>query len=101
ARMVGEVVDPLGTVVVAAPEQHLPALAAPVVRDEVEFEGPLAGIRCGAAALPADVETVFVSGCDTPLLVPSVVQYLFDQIGDFDCVLPGDSDRLYPLCAVY
>lgn len=100
-RIVGVVVDPTRTVIVAAAGQRLPPLAAPVVRDRSEFKGPLAGIRRGAEALAPDVETVFISGCDTPLLLPSVIHFLFEQIDDVDCALPEDSDRLYPLCGVY
>jgi molybdopterin-guanine dinucleotide biosynthesis protein A len=100
-RIVSSVVDPRQVVVVAAADQQLPSLKAIVVRDTVEHQGPLPAIAGGFAALPPATAAAFVTGCDTPLINPALIEYLFTQLGDADVVVPQDAERLYPLCAVY
>lgn len=102
ARIVGSIVDPQQIVVVAAKNQQLPILpnTIKIVRDSDEYQGPLAALACGLAALP-NVDTAFVTGCDAPLLSPKLIEYLFAQLGDVDAVVPQDVDRMCPLCAVY
>jgi molybdopterin-guanine dinucleotide biosynthesis protein A len=101
ARIVGTVVDPSKMVVVAAANQSLPALPneIQVVHDSKEFQGPLAAIASGLATLSM-VDAVFITGCDTPLLAPMLIEFLFRQLGESDAVLPQD-EYLHPLCAVY
>ena len=55
-RLLGTIVSPV--VVVAAPQQQLPALpvAVTVARDEREDRGPLEGLRAGLKALPSAVD---------------------------------------------
>lgn len=100
-RIVSSIVDPRHIVVVAAANQQLPAMKTIVVRDRVEHQGPLQALAGGFAALPPDTEAVFITGCDTPLLNPAVIESLFQQLGDSDAVVPQDAERLYPLCGVY
>ncbi len=100
-RLVSSIVDPRHIVVVAAADQQLPSLKAIVVRDSIEYQGPLPAIAGGFAALPPNTAVVFITGCDTPLLNPAIIEYLFQQLGDSDAVVPQDAERLYPLCAVY
>ncbi len=100
-RIVSSIVDPRHIVVVAAANQQLPALKTIVVRDSVEYHGPLPALVCGFAALPPNTEAVFITGCDTPLLNPAIIESLFQQLGESDAIVPQDAERLYPLCAVY
>src|SRR5665213_1866270 len=62
-------------VVVASSRQKLPPLPAGVcvVRDRRQRQGPLEGLAAGLAALDPDVEAVYVTGCDVPLLVPAFI----------------------------
>ncbi len=100
-RIVGSVIDPRQIIVVAGANQQLPPLQAILVRDSNEYQGPLLGIACGFAALPPTTDAVFVTGCDTPLITPELIEFLFKQLSDADAVVPQDAERLYPLCAVY
>src|SRR5579884_2944487 len=60
----------LPVVVVASAGQDVPPLPAdvPVVRDEEKDRGPLQGLAAGLAALEGQVEAVYLSSCDVPLL---------------------------------
>ena len=62
-------------VVVAAKDQPLPDLpeSVVVVRDSVEGQGPLEGIRVGLKALPQTTTVAYVTSCDVPFLKPSFV----------------------------
>jgi molybdopterin-guanine dinucleotide biosynthesis protein A len=87
------------TVVVAAPEQELPALPSTIVRDDVAYQGPVGGIYYGLKA--ARREICFVTSCDAPFLNLRLIAYLMAQISDYDVVVPFTQDRLQPLHAVY
>ena len=86
-------------VVVAAPDQELPALPATIVRDDVAHQGPVGGIYYGLKA--ARREICFVTSCDAPFLNLRLIAYLMAQISDFDVVVPFTQDRYQPLHAVY
>jgi molybdopterin-guanine dinucleotide biosynthesis protein A len=101
-QTVASVVDPTRIAIVASAEQQLPMvdLAILVLRDTVEFAGPLTAISQAASEL-SETEAIFVAGCDTPLLKSEVIEFLFAQLDDQSAIVPEDSERLYPLCAVY
>ena len=86
-------------VVVAAPEQELPALPAVLVRDEVAYQGPVSGIYHGLRA--ATKEICFVTSCDAPFLNLALISHLLSQISDNDVVVPFWHERFQPLHAVY
>lgn len=103
---VGEVCEEV--IVVAAVDQRLPPLNTHVrvVRDRNPDRGPLEGLIVGLATLPtlpSPAPRAFVTGCDTPRLVPGVVRYLLQRAEESsaELVLPVDGSRLFPLCAVY
>jgi molybdopterin-guanine dinucleotide biosynthesis protein A len=100
-RLVGEACDPI--VVVAAPAQPLPPLSANIIvaRDRREGRGPLEGLAAGLSALPEDVEAVYATGCDVPLLVPAFVRRMFDLLGEESCAVPVSGGFQHPLAAVY
>jgi molybdopterin-guanine dinucleotide biosynthesis protein A len=87
--------------VLAAANQELPLSKLTILRDSTKYQGPLVAIAKGLAVLSDRVEAAFVTGCDTPLLLASVIGFLFDQLGNHDCVMLGDVERIYPLCGVY
>jgi len=86
-------------VVVAAPEQELPALPALLVRDEVAYQGPVSGIYHGLMA--STKEVCFVTSCDAPFLNPALIAHLLSQTLEYDVVVPFWQERLQPLHAVY
>lgn len=72
--------------------------------DDVEDEGPLAGIERGLSALDASVTHAFVVACDMPLVEPGVVRSLFEtaRASGAEAVVPRDADGWYQvLHAVY
>jgi molybdopterin-guanine dinucleotide biosynthesis protein A/molybdopterin converting factor small subunit len=87
------------TVVVAAPEQELPALPSTIVRDDIAHQGPVGGIYYGLKA--ARREICFVTSCDAPFLNLRLIAYLMAQIPDYDVVVPFTQERFQPLHAVY
>ena len=70
-----------------------------MVRDPPGGEGPLAGIVAGLAHAGAD--RVFVTACDAPLLVPAVVDRLFDLSEGFEIAVPRVGRHHMVLTAVY
>ena len=87
------------TVVVAAPEQELPPLAATVARDEVAYQGPVGGIYYGLKAARGDA--CFVTSCDVAFLNRPLIAHLFAQISYHEVVVPYWEERFQPLHAVY
>lgn len=100
-RILAQVVDPI--VVVAAPDQPLTELGVPVtyVRDRVPDRGPLEGLAVGIDALKDDVDCVYATSCDVPLLVADFVRYLTRVIGDHEIAVPKEEKYFHPLAAVY
>jgi molybdopterin-guanine dinucleotide biosynthesis protein A len=87
---------------VAAAEQELPRLpeGVRVVRDREPDCGPLSGLAAGLAAAGRS-DSVFVTGCDVPLLAPGLVTRLFECLGDDNAAVPHDGQRYHPLSAAY
>lgn len=102
-RVVSGVVCPQQVVVVAAADQTLPELppAVRVVRDAVEYAGPLAGLAPGLQALGPQCVAAAVVGCDTPLLQPGWIAELFDLLGDYDAAIALDDRTWHTLPGVY
>jgi molybdopterin-guanine dinucleotide biosynthesis protein A len=64
-------------VVVVAPDADRPVpVGVRIVRDEVAFQGPLAGLAVGLAALADTTASVIVVGGDMPALSPAVLRVL-------------------------
>ncbi len=62
--------------------------------------GPIGGLHAGSLAAQGDL--IFVSACDMPCIDPGVIAYLFDNIDDYDAVIPRwNTDMFEPLHAVY
>jgi molybdopterin-guanine dinucleotide biosynthesis protein A len=100
-RLLGEVVSPV--VVVAAPDQEVPALPAGVdiIRDEVEGQGPLRGLSAGLMALQGRVEGAYLSSCDVPFLVPAFVRRMVELLGEHAICVPEIGGYRHPLAGVY
>lgn len=91
-------------VVVARPGQDLPPLpeGVRVVRDERPDQGPLGGLGPGLRASRSDV--CFVTSCDTPFLVPAVIDLLRLRLRGADVAVAETDDgaerHVHPLCSV-
>jgi len=72
-----------------------------IVRDPVEYRGPLAGLAAGLADLSGEVDCVYASACDAPLLRPEFVGAMIDSLGDAEIAVPFDQQYHHPLAAVY
>jgi molybdopterin-guanine dinucleotide biosynthesis protein A len=86
-------------VVVAAPD-HEPAVPGDVrvVHDAAAFEGPLAGLSTGLAALDDNIERVVVVAGDMPTLRPAVLSRLLATLGPtIDLALLEVSGESVPL----
>lgn len=91
-------------IVVRAPGQPLPALAAAVevVDDPVGGRGPMQGIATGLAAVAPRAPVAFVCSTDLPLLHPAFVRRVLREWGpDLDVVLPVARGYPQPLAAAY
>jgi molybdopterin-guanine dinucleotide biosynthesis protein A len=85
-------------VVVAAPTSALRVHGGvDVVRDEQPFEGPLAGLATGLAALDPALERVIVIGGDMPTLVPAVLRRLLDALDTHEAAVLADDTGPRPL----
>lgn len=102
-RLLSESIDGGKIVVVASPEQRLPALPSDVIiaHDTVRDRGPLEGLLAGLTVLDGQVDAAFATGCDVPLLVPAFVKRMFELLEDFLVALPWDDQFCHPLAAVY
>ena len=100
-RLLGESVSPM--VVVAAPDQELPALPSDVrvVRDEETDRGPLEGLAAGLSALQGTVDAAYASSCDVPFLRPGFVRRMIDLLGDHQACVPFVDGFHQSLAAVY
>ena len=100
-RIVSEVAAKI--VVVAAADQPLPDLSndVEIVRDEDEYQGPLAGLMMGLEALPETVEFAYLTGCDVPLLRAEFIEAIFQKISDRQVAVPHDEHYVHPLAGIY
>ncbi len=88
--------------VVRAPGQELPALDALVVDDPVAYDGPLAALHVGLAAIVGQAEIAFACGVDTPLLEPAFIRAVCAAMRERDdAVVPVVAGRAQPLLAAY
>lgn len=90
-------------VVVASPEQSLPALdsAVHLTHDRNPDRGPLEGLATGLSSLSVEKECAMVVACDVPLLKAAFVKHLFSSLGTHDAVVPFVGGKPHPLVAVY
>ncbi|WP_411966001.1 molybdenum cofactor guanylyltransferase [Haloferax sp. YSMS24] len=83
-----------------ADELHSVLPPLPTISDDVDFEGPIAGLVAAAEAV--STPWIVVTGCDMPLVSEPAVQVLLDHATrDVDAVVPDDSGHLEPLFGAY
>jgi molybdenum cofactor guanylyltransferase len=100
-RLAGTVAQPM--IVVAAPGQELPALAADVaiVRDSVSGRGPLQGLAAGLAAFDNSIDLIYATATDVPFLEPRWMTRLVELAAGYDLVIPHVAGYYHPLAALY
>lgn len=122
-RRLAAVADPI--VVVTAPGQRRPALpvACRFAEDARPDRGPLEGLAAGLRAFSAgagdwglgtdgksaggegtgglEVDAVYATSCDVPLLAPAFVTALGQRLGDDEIAVPYDGRFHHPLSAIY
>ncbi len=88
-------------ILVLAPEQAEPQVECRVplviARDEIEGEGPLAGLARGLAAAVSPVYLVL--GCDTPFVRPALLELLAERAREQVVVMPIHRGLAQPLCS--
>ena len=102
-RLVSQVVNVHRIVVVAAPGQALPEIhhEIRVTHDERQDRGPLEGLAAGLRVTDKNVDAVYVTSCDVPLLVPAFIEQMFEMLKEHDIAVPRDGQHHHPLAAVY
>ena len=92
-------------VVVCASPEGTPVVhrSVLVARDATAFDGPLAGVATGLAALPAGSDRVIVVAGDMPSVAPAVLRRLLAEIAaGADAATLADRDgRARPLPSAY
>jgi molybdenum cofactor guanylyltransferase len=75
-------------------------LGVAVIADRLPVQSPLAGIHAGFSALDSDY--LFCCPCDTPLMTPTLIQTLLEEIRPaMDVIVPRLGTYYQPLCAIY
>src|SRR5699024_1094392 len=74
-------------------------LDLPLVSDRYKDKGPLAGIETAMHHVKA--ETFIISACDMPFIKWEIYQYLYDQLHEYDAVVPIYDNQLHPLSGIY
>ena len=68
-----------------------------IARDEVEGEGPLAGMARGLTAAISPL--CLVLGCDTPFVRPALLGLLAERAREHAIAMPVHDERPQPLCS--
>ena len=86
-------------IVVVAAAGAMPDIPSDVdlVTDDIPFEGPLAGLAVGLAAVDPGVERVIVVGGDMPTIVPAVLDRLVGALERRQAAVLADGERARPL----
>jgi molybdopterin-guanine dinucleotide biosynthesis protein A len=102
-RLLSEEVDSSAIVVVSAKGQILPPLPPEirVVCDENPSRGPLEGLAAGLKAMPDNVDAVYATSCDVPLMATGFVRTMFNHLGSHEIAVPVERQFHHPLAAVY
>jgi molybdenum cofactor guanylyltransferase len=100
-RILSSVASPI--VVVAAEGQELPALPPDVriVRDTLEYEGPLPALTLGLQSLAGEAEAVFALACDLPFLQAETVVRIAESLEQQRIAAPWAGGFFHPLAAAY
>ena len=71
------------------------------MEDEVANRGPLEGLRMGLLSVAAKRQWAYVTTCDSPWILPGVIELLYTRAANFDAAVATLEGHEYPLNAVY
>lgn len=91
--------QPLFAEVILSVRQLRPDIDLPQVCDDPAHSGPLAGLAAGLQR--ANTPWVFAVACDMPFITPALIEYLAQQRGEFQAVVPMVCGYPQPLAAYY
>src|SRR5215467_352140 len=86
-------------VIAVAPGDSRTVAHARVIRDEQEYEGPLAALARGLRAIQN--EAAFTCSCDLPFVSSQVALQLCAMLNNYDAFVPEIDGLAQPLPAVY
>ncbi len=97
----GRVAEAAGNVTLIGPPERYGSLGYRVIPDLIPDAGPLGGVYTALSQSPADWNLMVA--CDMPEVTVDLFEDLFATAegSHADCVVPGRSGSLHPLCAVY
>jgi len=87
------------TIIISNEPQLYEQLGLDIYPDVYPRMGPVSGIHSGL--YHAHYDAAFVSGCDVPFINMELVEYMINNLGDYDSVVPEIDSYLQPLSAVY
>lgn len=87
------------TIIISNEPQLYEQLGLDIYPDVYPRMGPVSGIHSGL--YHAHYDAAFVSGCDIPFINMELVEYMINNLGDYDSVVPEIDSYLQPLSAVY
>lgn len=81
---------------------QVPATCVPVLLDDPEVGGPLAGLASAARAAEADgCSHLLTLPCDMPFLPNDLLEQLTRAIGEAGVALAASGGQLHPVCALW
>lgn len=87
------------TIIISNEPELFTHFGLPVFTDIYPRMGPVSGIHSGL--YHASYDKAFILGCDVPFINMKLVEYMADNLGDYDSVVPEIDTYLQPLAAVY
>ncbi|MFA5370770.1 MAG: molybdenum cofactor guanylyltransferase [Sideroxydans sp.] len=97
-RMVS-IAQPLFAEIIISVRQPRPEIDLPQICDDPANSGPLAGLAAGLQS--ATKPWVFAVACDMPFIAAPLIEYLAQQRGEFQAVVPMVRGYPQPLAAYY
>jgi molybdopterin-guanine dinucleotide biosynthesis protein A len=86
-------------IIISSRHTSIRMVNAPVLKDLVPLEGPLAGIV--SALLYSPHPYVCVLACDMPFVSTEAISYLISQVNGEDVIIPKTDKGYEPLHAIY
>lgn len=87
------------TIIISNDPEQYAMYNLPVYTDVYPRMGPVSGIH--AALFHAKYDNVFVLGCDMPFMSMKLVEYMLDELQEYDSVVPEIDGYLQPISAAY
>lgn len=86
-------------IIIANEKDTYDFLPYPKFSDRFINKGPLAGLE--SALYHVDADIFIIAACDMPFIEHEVYEYMLEQLGNDDAVVPVYNDRPHPLAGIY